>query len=158
MTGPTFVALSYVSSRLNFAPKWTFRAKRKRKYLLCSHRYTTVIAGPTCLNAHLLAPHDRAASQQRTRPHRTPQTPFQHTDDTLYTVEKITAVRWSGGARQWLVRWQGYGEQDDTWEPIENLVGCATFIRGFESRREEEVETTTWARINREKRHGKRSV
>ena len=47
-------------------------------------------------------------------------------------------MRWSGGARQWLVRWEGYGEKDDTWEPIEHLVGCATFIREFESRREEE--------------------
>ena len=75
------------------------------------------------------APADKPPQQQSTRPHRTLQTPFQHTDDTLYTVEKITAVRWSGGARQWLVRWQGYGEQDDTWEPIEHLVGCATFIR-----------------------------
>ena len=48
--------------RLNFAPKLTCRAKRKRKHLLCSHRHTTVIAGPTCLIAHLLAPHDRAFS------------------------------------------------------------------------------------------------
>ena len=53
--------------RLNFAPKLTFRAKKKRKHLLCSHRHTTVIAGPTCLIAHLLAPHDRAASHIRTR-------------------------------------------------------------------------------------------
>ena len=92
------------------------------------------------LKAAARAPADKPPQQQSTRPHRTLQTPFQHTDDTLYTVEKImiTAVRWSGGARQWLVRWQGDGEQDDTREPIENLVGCATFIRGFESRREEE--------------------
>ena len=40
----------------------TFRAKKEEKYLLCSHRHTTVIAGPTCLIAHLLAPHDRAFS------------------------------------------------------------------------------------------------
>ena len=65
LTGPTSVALSCVSSRHNFAPKWTFRAKRKEKHLLCSHRHTTVIAGPTCLIAHLLAPHDRAFSQHR---------------------------------------------------------------------------------------------
>ena len=31
LTGPTSVALSCVSSRHNFAPKWTFRAKKKRK-------------------------------------------------------------------------------------------------------------------------------
>ena len=60
LTGPTSVALSCVSSRLNFAPKSTFHAKKK--YLLCSHRHITVIAGPTCLIAHLLAPYDRAQS------------------------------------------------------------------------------------------------
>ena len=62
LTGPTSIALSCVSSRLNFAPKSTFRAK-KETHLLCSHRHITVIAGPTCLIAHLLAPPDRAASQ-----------------------------------------------------------------------------------------------
>ena len=56
--------------------------------------------------------------QERMRPHRTPQTPFQQTDETLYTVEKITKTRWSGGARQWLVRWEGYGEQDDTYDQL----------------------------------------
>ena len=49
----------------------------------------------------------KPAQQERTRPHRTPQSPFQQNDDTLYTVEKITAVRWSRGERQWLVRLQG---------------------------------------------------
>ena len=37
-------------------------AQKREKHLLCSHRHTTVIAGPTCLIAHLLAPHDRAQS------------------------------------------------------------------------------------------------
>ena len=38
-------------------------AQKKETHLLCSHRHITVIAGPTCLIAHLLAPPDRAASQ-----------------------------------------------------------------------------------------------
>ena len=38
------------------------RANKKEKHLLCSHRHTTVIAGPTFLIAHLLPPHDRAFS------------------------------------------------------------------------------------------------
>ena len=61
LTGPTSVALSCVSSRLNFAPNRLFAGKN---LILCSHNHTTVIAGLKCLNAHLLAPHDRAQSQE----------------------------------------------------------------------------------------------
>ena len=35
LTGPTSVALSCVSSRHNFAPKWTFRAKKEKKNTYC---------------------------------------------------------------------------------------------------------------------------
>ena len=45
-----------------FRAKIDFSRKKKEKCLLCCHRHTTVIAGPTCLIAHLLAPHDRAQS------------------------------------------------------------------------------------------------
>ena len=45
-----------------FRAKSTFRGK-KENLLLCSHNHTTVIAGLKCLNAHLLAPHDRGESR-----------------------------------------------------------------------------------------------
>ena len=48
-----------------FRAKIDFSRQKKRKYLLCSHRHTTFIAGPTCLIAHLLAPHDRAFSEHQ---------------------------------------------------------------------------------------------
>ena len=50
-----------------FRAKIDFSRKKKEKCLLCCHRHTTVIAGPTCLIAHLLAPHDRAQSQRTCR-------------------------------------------------------------------------------------------
>ena len=49
--------LSLLCAKMDFS-----RKKRKEKLLLCSHRHTTVIARPTCLIAHLLAPHDRGFS------------------------------------------------------------------------------------------------
>ena len=61
---------------------------------------------------------------ERTRPHRTPQTPLQQTDDKLYTVNKITDQRWSMGARQFLVRWTGYDADQDIWETMEHLVAA----------------------------------
>ena len=40
-------------------------SRKKENTLLCSHHHTTVMAGPTCLIAHLLAPHDRGFSRHR---------------------------------------------------------------------------------------------
>ena len=51
-----------------FRAKIDFSRKKGEKHLLCSHRHTTVIAGPTCLIAHLLAPHDRAFSHHPIKP------------------------------------------------------------------------------------------
>ena len=82
------------------------------------------------------APAPAAAPDKRTRPHRTPQTPFEQTEETLYNVDKITNMRFSKGVRENLVRWEGYAAAHDTWEPIENLVGCAQQIREYEQQRE----------------------
>ena len=79
-----------------------------------------------------------AAPAEKSRPQRTPQNPFEHTEETLYTVEKIMNMRWSRGSREYLVRWESYDESHDTWEPMENLVGCAAQIREYELQREQE--------------------
>ena len=47
-----------------FRAKMDFSPKKGENTLLCSHHHTTVIAGPTCLIAYLLAPHDRGFSPQ----------------------------------------------------------------------------------------------
>ena len=59
-------------------------------------------------------------------------------DETLYAVDRILNMKWERGARMYLVRWQGYGEKDDTWEPMDNLVGCAAQIRDYEKARDRE--------------------
>ena len=84
------------------------------------------------------APTPAPAPAKRTRPHRSPQTPFEANGETVYAVDKIINVRWTKGSREYLVRWEGFAASHDTWEPMENLVGCAAQIREYENRREKE--------------------
>ena len=66
------------------------------------------------------------APAKKTCPHRTPQTPFESGDkETTYIVDKMVGTRWNQGSREYLVRWKGYAASADTWDPMENLVGCA---------------------------------
>ena len=47
-----------------------------------------------------------------------------------FWVEKIVGQRGSGARKEYCVRWEGYGEDDDTWEPAAQV--------------EEEVEDLVW--------------
>lgn len=80
----------------------------------------------------------------RTAPLRTAQNPFEKAqqadeeEEPTYAVEAITSLRFVKGERQYLVKWVGYSEDQSTWEPMENLVGCAEQIREFQQKREEQ--------------------
>lgn len=43
------------------------------------------------------------------------------TKNTNYVVDKIIDEKMVGRKKYYLVRWKGYGEDDDTWEPKNNL-------------------------------------
>ena len=51
--------------------------------------------------------------------------------DVEYEVEKILDSRRRYRKLQYLVRWLGYGMDSDTWEPAENLAGCAELVNDF---------------------------
>ena len=62
-------------------------------------------------------------------------------DGGVFEVEKIVGRRFEkeDGRWEWLVRWAGYGEDEDTWEPIDHMVDAATgqelkVWRAFEAR------------------------
>lgn len=70
-----------------------------------------------------------------------------------YTIAFIRKQRGDGPDRQYLVRWEGYGKDDDTWEPAEALDECEQLDEweGKQARRAaEEAEAEAQADLRRE--------
>ena len=51
-----------------------------------------------------------------------------------YEVEKIVRHKFNKkGKLQYLIRWKGYDESHDTWEPMENLNNSSDLVRHYNS-------------------------
>nr|XP_043609896.1 chromo domain-containing protein LHP1-like [Erigeron canadensis] len=51
-----------------------------------------------------------------------------------YVIESVRKKRVHKGATQYLIKWQGWPESANTWEPVENLSVCPELIEAFEER------------------------
>lgn len=51
-----------------------------------------------------------------------------------YVVEKIIDCRIKNGVKEYLLKWIGYDDKDNTWEPESNL-DCPSLIKAFEADR-----------------------
>lgn len=48
-----------------------------------------------------------------------------------YVVEKILAHKYRGGKHTFLVKWKGWSEEENTWEPISHLQNCTELLEEF---------------------------
>jgi len=50
-----------------------------------------------------------------------------------FVVEKFIGKRFLRGRPQYLAKWEGFTEEESTWEPLENLANCMTLVADFEA-------------------------
>lgn len=61
--------------------------------------------------------------------------------DALYDVDEILASKSNRGKMYYLVKWSGYGNEDNTWEPYENVRGCIAYQSYAQQQRARALQT-----------------
>jgi len=63
-------------------------------------------------------------------------------DGEEFEVEEIVDVKMRHRKKQYLVKWKGYPEYENTWEPLRNLPNAREAIREFEQKQKGDVRMT----------------
>lgn len=58
--------------------------------------------------------------------------PRKRATSKYYKIEKIKAKKKIGGKNLYYVKWQGFGEDHNTWEPEDHLENCQSLLDEFE--------------------------
>jgi len=67
-----------------------------------------------------------------------------------YYVEEVLDKRIFNGKTEYLIKWEGWSEQDSTWEPIDNLQNIKNLIDKFEKERKEAKKRRLEQKLNKE--------
>ncbi|KAL1864356.1 hypothetical protein Daus18300_007780 [Diaporthe australafricana] len=94
----------------------------------------------------------------RGRPGRKPKVEKEEPADEEYEVEKILDSEKDAKSKQalFLVKWKGYGEEENTWEPKTNLMHAKDLLKEYEAANKEEAAGTKEAK--KEKAAAKKSA
>merc|ERR1719186_2043535 len=75
-----------------------------------------------------------------------------------YEVEKIVDNRRHRGIKQFRVKWKGYGDDMNTWEPEANLVDCKEMLQAYKRAQQQEHGTRTRSRRIPQKQHAVKTL
>ena len=56
-------------------------------------------------------------------------------DEAEYEVQSILDFKRVSGKPYYLVKWKGYSDEENTWEPTENLRSCSNLLHQFRQAR-----------------------
>jgi hypothetical protein len=90
--------------------------------------HETWLAIHPVFNESYLSPYQLAKYRKQQKP---PPPPIDIEGEPEYTVEEICDSKKYQGKIKYLVHWEGYPTEEDTWEPIENVKNAQKLIEQF---------------------------
>ncbi|OWF34766.1 chromodomain Y-like protein [Mizuhopecten yessoensis] len=71
-------------------------------------------------------------------------------DNEIYEVEHALDRRVNDTTLEYLIRWKGFNEEWDTWEPLENLLDCLHLLKDFEEKNGGKAQKSSSAKLKDE--------